>query len=194
MILFARVAALAAALLLAGCYPTSVHPIGSTVTATADARLLGGWKAVPKDKNDGPTYVFFLQREGGKLEALMVGAPAEGDKGGWLSFAVTSAKLGGHDFLSGRTLLDDGKASKDPNYTPVSYRFEGKDTLTLYVLGTKEIEAAIAKGEIKGEVKKSTYGDDVHITADAKAVDRFFASHDPKTLFTEKLGTYRRLP
>ena len=48
-----------------------------------------------------------------------------------------------------------------------------------YTLGTNAIEAAITKGEIKGDVHKNSYGDDVTITADAKAVDTFFASHDP---------------
>lgn len=194
MTMFARVAALVTAAFLAGCYPTIVQPIGSTAPTATDARLLGGWKAMPKDKKDSPTYVFFLQRKEG-LEALMVGAPTAGDDGGWMSFAVTGGKLGGNNFLNGRTLLDDGQPSKDPSkdYTPVFYRFDGKNTLHLYVLGTDAIEAAITKGQIKGEVKKNSFGDDVRITADAKAVDAFFASHDPKTLFTDQLGEYHRL-
>jgi hypothetical protein len=191
MTLLVRVVALAAAVLLAGCYPTSVHPIGSTAPSSIDARLVGGWKALPKDKKSNPTYLFFLQRKEG-MEAVMVGAPDAGDDGGWMTFGVTTAKLGANTFMSGRTLLDDGKVSKDPDYTPVFYRIDGQ-MLRLYVLDTDAIEAAINKGEIKGDIKKNSYGDDVRITADAKAVDAFFASHDPKKLFTEELGTYRRL-
>jgi len=192
MTLLVRVAALAAAFVLAGCYPTIVHPIGSTAPSTIDARLVGGWKALPKEKKANPTYLFFLERKAG-MEAVMVGAPDQGDDGGWMTFSVSTAKLGANSFMNGRTILDDGKASKDTDYTPVYYRLEGKQMLRLYVLGTDAIEAAINKGEIKGEIKKNSYGDDVRITADAKAVDAFFASHDPKKLFTEELGAYRRL-
>ena len=196
MTMFARfAAAVATVLFLAGCYPTSVHPIGSSAPSAADARLIGAWQALPKGKEnknrDNRTYVFFLQRKSG-MEAVMVGAPEKGDEGGWMTFSVATAKLGGNDFMSGRTLLDDGKDAKDPNYTPVYYRLEG-NMLHLYVLGADAIEAAITKGEIKGEIKKQSYGDDVSITADAKAVDAFFASHDPKKLFTDELAVYRRL-
>ena len=195
MTLLVRVAALAAAFVLAGCYPTIVHPIGSSAPSTADARLIGAWQSLPKGKEgknmDNRTFVFFLQRKTG-MEAVMVGAPEKGDDGGWMTFGVTTAKLGGNDFMSGRTMLDDGKEGKDPNYTPVYYRIKG-NMLRVYVLGSDAIEAAIKKGEIKGDVHKNSYSDDVNITADTKAVDAFFASHDPKKLFTEELGTYRRL-
>ncbi len=195
MSMFARFAALVTAAFLAGCYPTIVHPIGSTAPMTADARLLGGWKAQPKHKDNGPMYLFFFEREGGKLEALLAGTPTEGDKGGWMTYEVMGGKLGAHDFLNGRALLDDGHPSKDASkeYTPTFYSFDGKDTLHIYTLGTDAIEAAVTKGQIKGEVKKNSFGDDVRITADAKAVDAFFASRDPKVLFTDELGVYHRL-
>ncbi len=194
MTLFARVGALLLAVLLAACYPTTQTPIGSTGPKTPDARLLGVWKSIPKDPKDGPSYLFFLPRKD-KLEAIMV-YPAKGDdKGSWMSFAVLTGKAGSNDFLNGRQLLDDGEAPKDASkdYTPVFYRFDKGGTLRLFVLGEKPIEDAIAKGEIKGEVKKNSFGDDVRITADAKMVDAFFAAHDPKTLFTDVLGTYRRM-
>ncbi|MGQ0742578.1 MAG: hypothetical protein ACT4OG_09870 [Alphaproteobacteria bacterium] len=181
-----------AASVAAACFPTSIHPIGTTAPAAIDARLLGAWKLAPKGKEREPNYIFFIQRDKGELEALMVGAP-ESDDGGWMSFSIKTARLKGKDFLSARILLDDGKPLEEPDYTPVYYRLDGKNTLHLYVLGAKAIGAAIGKGQIKGEVKKLTYGDEVKITAAPKALDAFFASHDPKTLFTDELGTYTRM-
>jgi hypothetical protein len=194
MTMLARAGALIVALLLAACYPTSEHPIGSSGAMMPDARLLGVWKGMPKDPKDGPTYIFFLPRKD-KLEAMMIAPPHGDDKGGWMNFAVWTGKAGKHDFLNGQTLLDDGNPPKDANkdYTPVFYRFDADGTLRLFVLGDAAIEAAIKKGEIKGDIKENSFGDDIRITADAKAVDAFFASHDPKTLFTEVLGVYRRV-
>lgn len=194
MTMFARAGALILAALLAACYPTTQTPIGSTGPTTPDVRLLGVWKGMPKDPKDGPDYLFFLPRKD-RLEAIVV-YPAKGDdKGSWMSFAVWCGKAGSNNFLNGQQLLDDGIAPKDANkdYTPVFYRFDKDGTLRMFVLGEKPIEDAIAKGEIKGEVKKNSFGDDVRITADAKMMDAFFATHDPKTLFTDPLGVYRRV-
>jgi hypothetical protein len=194
MTMFARAGVLFLAALLAACYPTTQTPIGSTGPKTPDVRLLGVWKGTPKDPKDGPNYLFFLPRKD-KLEAVMVYPAKDDDKGGWMSFEVRTGKAGSNDFLNGIELLDDGEAPKDTSrdYTPVYYRFDKDGTLRLFVLGEDQIENAISKGEIKGEVKKNSFGDDVRITADAKIVDAFFATHDPKTLFTDPLGVYRRV-
>ena len=195
MTVFARLGAFLIAALLAACYPTTQQPIGSSTPQTADARLAGGWKGAPKDPKDGPNYLFFLPRKDNNFEAVMV-YPAHGDdKASWMSFALSTAKVGKNDFINGQVVLDDGQPSKDAdkNYTPVWYRFDKDGTLRLFMLDEKAMEAAIAKGEIKGDVNKSTFGDDVNITADAKTLDAFFASHDPNTLFTDPLGTYRRI-
>jgi hypothetical protein len=182
-----------AAIAAAACYPTSEHPIGTTVPAAVDARLLGAWKRVPKETGQDSNYLFFLQRDDGALEALMVGAP-ETDDGGWMLFSVKTARLKGKDFLSARVLLDDGKPPEDDQaWTPVYYVLEGADTLRLSALGEKEIAAAIAKGEIDAQVTKLTYSDEIKLTSAGKALDAFFAARDPKALFTEELGTYRQI-
>lgn len=191
MSMIVRAGALFLAAFLAACYPTTQVPIGSTGPTAPDARLIGVWKGTPKD---GPNYLFFLPRKD-KLEAIMV-YPAKGDdKGSWMSFAARTGKAGNNDFINGRELLDDGEPAKNQNndYTPLYYRFDKDGTLRLFFLDDNKIEEAITKGELKGEIKKSDIGDDVRITADAKMLDAFFATHDPKTLFTDQLGVYRRV-
>lgn len=195
MIAIVRIAVLLCAVLLAACYPTTREPIGSTGAMTADARLVGGWKAINEEAKDEPTFLFFLRRDADKLECLLVTADKGDKKGEWMSFEALTGKAGAHAFLNGRTLLDDGKKPADANtdWTPVHYRFDADGTLRLFTLDEKAIGAAIKKGEIKGEIKEGSLGDEVRITAEAKAVDAFFAGRDPKTVFKQTLGVYRRL-
>ena len=192
---FVRAGALLFALVLSACYPTTVTPIGSSGPMTPDARLVGMWKGMPKDPKDGPNYITFLPRKD-SLEAIIV-TPAHGDDhGGWMTFAAHTGKVGKNSFINARELLDDGQPPSDDtakDYTPVLYVFGKDGTLRMYMLDDKPVEDAIDKGLLKGEYKKSDFGDDIRITASAKELDDFFISHDPKNYFTELLGTYRRV-
>ena len=59
----------------------------------------------------------------------------------------------------------------------------GRDALTALISGdTPGLQAAIAAGKIAGTVEKGDFGD-VIITADAAALDAFFATPESATLF-----------
>ncbi len=111
-----------------------------------------------------------------------------------MSFALILGELGEHRFVNAKILLDDGEPSseKDNGYTPLLYRFDEDGTLRLFVLDDIELKKAIREGKIAGNVKESTYFDDIRITADEKALNAFFLS-TTASLFTEDFGTFHRL-
>ena len=185
--------AIAAMLVAAGCLPvTSKTPVGTTVGLGADDALVGTWVARSDDQADkdgkdkGPLYLHFLQgKDGGALSVLWVSASGGKDNSGWMSFAVSTAKLGDNRYINAVQTSEDGKpvdgALKDASF-PLLYSFGKHHRLTLYLLDEDKVKDAIQAGKIAGTVEPGSSGD-VKITVDAAALDAFMAKPEAADLF-----------
>jgi major membrane immunogen (membrane-anchored lipoprotein) len=178
-------AALACALLLAGCLPvTSKTPIGTTVGLGADTALTGTWKGHSQDANDKTDGFFhFMQAKDGSLTVAVILA-AGGSDDGWTIFNAHSAALGKNRFLNAVETFDkDAPADGDLKNAniPLLYVLKGR-TLTLYLLDEDKTKQAVKAGKIKGTIEPGDSGD-VVITADAAELDAFMAKPEAVELF-----------
>jgi hypothetical protein len=184
--------AIAATLLVAGCLPvTSKTPVGTTAGLGADQALYGTWVGHSQDeKEKGVAYFHFLKgkdNEAGAISALMV-TPGDNDDD-WMSFTVRTAKLGAHNYMNAVATGGNGakigageKAEEKGGSIPLLYSFGKHHTLTLYMLDEDKVKAAIQAGKIAGTIESGDYGE-VTITADAAALDAFFATPEAAKLF-----------
>ena len=185
MNVFRIAAALACALLLAGCLPvTSKTPIGTTVGLGADTALYGSWKGHSPDstdQNDG--FFHFMQAKDGSMTVALI-LSAGGSDDGWTIFNAHTAALGKNHFLNAVETFDkDAPADGDMKNAniPLLYVVKGH-TLTLYLLDEDKTKEAVKAGKIKGEVEPGDSGD-VVITADAGELDAFMAKPEAAELF-----------
>ncbi len=184
------VAALAAMLVLAACYPpTTSHPLGTTGGARPDPALSGTWKGINSDGK--PFYLHLLPQSDGTLSAVLVESGPKAED--WNVVTATTATLGANRYMNARMLWTNGKPEGAPPGTvPVLYRFDAKGALTFALMDEDAVKAAIAAGRIKGTVEKGQFGD-AKITADPKALDAFFASPAVTKLFADPLFTVRKV-
>lgn len=173
------------ALWLSACLPvTTKTAVGQTVGFVNDPALTGTWSGrIDKDSAD-VTFFHFIPSDDNTITFLGVSTPQKDTSGGWGMYRLTTATLGGHRYINAREMLDDGKPTPPEKQTnaPLLYTVQG-DTLTLYLLGEDETEAAIAAHKIAGVVTKGQYNTDVAITADAAALDALLKSDEGAKLF-----------
>jgi hypothetical protein len=182
--------AIAGSLLLAGCLPvTSKTPIGTTAGLGADQALYGTWVGRSQDEKDkGKAYFHFLQDKDqatDTISALMVMTGPDKNDDGWMSFTVSTAKLGAANYMNAVETAENGKPVegelKDASI-PLLYRIGRNHTLTLYWLDEDKVNEAITAGKIAGTVEPGKFGD-VKITVDAAALDAFMATPEAAKLF-----------
>lgn len=182
-----------AALLVAACLPvTTKVPIGSTAGFHADPALLGIWKGHGDDADGKDGYIVFLKDGEDGMTAILFGPDGSQDE--WESFAIRTATLGGHAYMSARMTLKNGKPAEGKDAEQdiaLAYRIAG-GKLTLALLDEKATAVAIQAGRIAGTVDSGSMGD-VHITADAAEEDAFFATKEGAALFSETLLTMKKL-
>jgi len=196
---FTRFALLAAAaLFVAACLPvTTKNPVGSTVGFKQDPALVGLWKVEPEKDNkdeDKPGYIAFLNaEEDGTMTALMI-APAKG-AGDWGSYRLKPSTLGANHYLNAWPVMNNDHAA-DPDEAKTDYlllyRFEKDGRLMLYLLDEDATRAAITAGKIEGQIDPGSMGD-VHITAEPKALDAFFAGKKGAALFVKPFAVMDRM-
>ena len=194
--------ALAATLLLAGCLPvTSKTPVGTTAGLGADQALYGTWIGRSEDQPDkdqkkdkGVLYLHFLPARPQEPPAIIGVWVVTGDaksNGEVDLYELRAAKLGDNNFIDILKLSDiskgiDANASSNNGLNggsvPVLYKFGKHHTLTLYLLDEDKVKEAIKAGKIAGTVEPGDSGD-VQITADAAALDAFFATPEAAKLF-----------
>lgn len=183
---------LASALLLAGCLPvTTKTPVGTTAGLYADPALIGTWSGRSQDQPDakpgakGACYLHVLKRkDDGTLTALLVMSATDSDDDGWMSFTLAGSTLGPNHYLNATITGNNGEPADQATLSqsfPVLYRI-AQGRLVLYLLDEDAMKSLIAKGAIAGTIQPGGYGD-VAITADAKALDAFFARPDAAKLF-----------
>jgi hypothetical protein len=180
------IVAIGMALCAAACLPvTTSAPVGSTVGFVNDGAIEGTWSGRIDKDSPATTYFHFLANDDNTFTLVGVTTRSGEDKGGWGTYALTTAVLGGHRYINARETINDGKfASPEEQKTniPLLYTISG-DTLTLYLLDEDLTAAAIAAHKIDGKVTKGQYTTDVAITADAAHLDKFLASDDGAKLF-----------
>ena len=185
-----------AMLALAACLPVSSKvPVGSTVGFKPDPALLGSWKARDPAGGGSPGYIHFLGNEDGSMTAVLVDPGQPGNAGDYSVYRVRVAALGANHILNVEEVNNNGKASDGPMAEMnmlLLYRLEGKSKLTLYQMDDKAVAALIKSGAIAGDVEPGQDGD-VHITADAAALDTFMRTPRAGQLFNKALVTLTRL-
>ena len=197
--------AIAAALLLAGCLPvTSKTPVGTTAGLGADEALYGTWTGRAEDQPDkdkdrkdkGKLYLHFVPTMSPQgipsIGAIMVGPGSAKNKIEVDLYELRTAKLGDNNFIDVLKFsdIDHGihadDASQDNGLNggsvPMLYKFGKHHTLTLYLLDEDKVKEAIKAGKIAGVIESGNFGD-VKLTADAAALDAFFATPEAAKLF-----------
>jgi hypothetical protein len=181
----------AAALIVAACLPvTTKNPVGTTAGFKQDPALIGVWKAEPdkNNKDDKPGYLAFLNAEESSAMTAVMIAPGK-DAGDWSTYKLKLATLGTNHFINAWGVLNNGRPADEAEAKadiPLLYRFGKDGKLTLYLLDEDATRAAIKTGKIKGEIEPGDTGD-VHIIAEPKALDTFFASKEGAALFVKPL-------
>jgi len=187
--------ALIVAALVAACLPVSTRvPAGTTVGFKPDPVLLGTWKG--RGENDkNPAYIHFIGNDDGRMTAILVSPPRKQSLGEWSAYSLRVANLGANHIVNAQEMSDNGKPSEgaaaDQNML-LLYRVAKSGKLTLYMMDDKAVAAAIRAGEIAGEVEPGQDGD-VHITADAAALDSFLKTPRAAALFSKPLVTLTRV-
>jgi hypothetical protein len=197
---FLTLFALLGAVVLSACLPvTSRVPAGTTVGFKVDPNLLGTWKAQNADRKEngnGPAYLHFLRGENGTMTALLVFPMEKDGSGQWGAYTVRAAQLAANHVLNAIEVSTNGKASDSPMSQAsilLLARNDGRGHELLYLMDEQAAAAAIESGEIAGDVEQGSSGD-VHITADAAALDKFMATPKAAALFKEPLLILTRLP
>lgn len=191
------VAIVVSAFFLTACLPvTTKNPVGTTAGFKQDPSIIGVWKVEPQkdDQDDKQGFIAFLNaEENGAMTAIMI-APGK-DSGDWGIYNLKIATLGQNHFINAWTVSDNGKpADKDEAAADILLLYRlGKDgKLTLYLLDDEKTGAAVKAGKIKGDVQPGSTGD-VHITADAASLDKFFATKEGAALFVKPLAVMDRV-
>ena len=186
--------AVAAALLLAGCYPPmTTHPVGTTTTIANDPALTGLWRGKSDQSDERGLYFHFLPAGDNTITVVMVQAGGEPD-GDWMVATITTATLGGNHIMNAQLKFSDGKAEDDdrPGTIPLLYRFEGPGRLALYLMDEDATKAAIKAHKIAGTVEPGQFGD-ATITASPKELDAFLATKKGAALFGERFATLTKM-
>lgn len=181
---------------LGACLPvTSKVPVGTTAGLKLDPALLGTWKA-QAEKEDKPAYVHILANDDQTMSAVLISPPEEKNGGDWSVYRLRAATLGSNRILNVQEQFANGKPSEGPlaaEHIVLLYKASGPGRITLYQMDDKAAAAAIRAGEIAGEVEPGENGD-VHLTADAAALDKFMSTPRAAALFSKTLVTLTRVP
>lgn len=164
-------------LLLAGCLPDSVNPLSPADQAVAAPELLGLWHG---QAEDAALYVHAFLGEDGRLDMVMVSHEADGSGDSeWYAGHVTEIR--GNDGHGRRFInLQPANAATgavEP-YVIIGYELDG-DRLTAKFLSPEILAAAIAAGQLAGEVTEGSFGLDVRLTGSGAEIAEFLAAADP---------------
>ncbi len=180
------------ALLLAACVPVSNRPLSDPAAARLAPELAGVWTA-RIEHEQAVLHILFRDE---RLAELLVTAErrgTEGPRGEWMAFTFFPSRIGGHDYVNLRYVTQSGANQAEPpeGYLFAHYRLSPDDGLDVWTMSADSAKQAIQDG-LAGEVKKGKWVDEVRFTASTAELAAYLASHDPKMLFTEHLGTFRR--
>ncbi len=179
--------AIALALAVLGCLPvTSTSPVGTTKGLGVDRRLTGMW--LGSTGNAAPGWFAFVPDDHGGMTAIVIGFPSAKEPSGFYgTYAVQTVSLGKAAYMNAREMMENGKPATGPlaeNSMLLLYRFNGKRTLSLYLVDEEAAKQAVRTGKIAGVVQSGQFGD-VTLTAKPADLDKFFASDAALKLFAK---------
>lgn len=187
----ARAAACGLMLLLAGCLPDSVNPLSPADQAVEAPELLGLWRMTA---DDATLYVHGFLGEDGRLELVTVSHEADGSGDSqWYAGHVT--EIEGSDGQQRRFInllpAETTPEASEP-YVLIGYDLRG-DTLTVKFLSPEILAAAIAAGQLAGEVTEGSFGLDVRLTGPGAEIAEFLGAAAEATLFGQRM-MFTRIP
>ncbi len=186
----ARAAACGLMLLLAGCLPDSVNPLSPADQATPAPELLGLWRG---EAEDASLYLHAFLGEDGRLDVVMISHESDGSGDSeWYAGHVTEIRGNdgqGHRFINLQP-ANPATEGAEP-YVVIGYELHG-DRLAASFLSPEILAAAIAAGQLAGEVSEGSFGLDVRLTGPGREIAEFLAAADPMP-FGQTLG-FTRIP
>lgn len=179
-------AACGLALLLAGCLPESVDPLSPPDQTTPAPELLGLWRASAEGSTleDGTLYVHVFLGERGRLDFVTISHEADGS-GDTERYHGHVTEVQGADGQGRRFInlqpVETAAAAPAP-YTIIGYALDS-EALTVRFLSPQILAAAIAAGELAGEVTEDSFGLNVRLTGPGAEIAAFLAAADAATLY-----------
>ncbi len=163
---------LALAALLSGCLVTFTNPLPSSQPTGRDDRLFGTWEGLDQEGNHA-----LVRFEGGSNRETKVTLPgASGFRN--VDFRMVTTKIEGCDYM----VLTLAGSGNDKEHIIAKYVVKDGE-LMICILDVQKVRAAIAKGNLKGEVGQSLESG-ATITASPIEILAFLRSSSSNDLFT----------
>ncbi len=185
---------------LAGCFPTSEHPVLVDGQSRVDSNLLGVWYGA-FDEDDDRFYLHIVEADSdreetipGGVDILMVQHPDDEDnENGWgIAYAV-AAEVSGQHFLSVDYRVDNGEpVDEDMRGLHLFYydpSTEGR--FTLHTINDDALETFITTGALSGIVEPGMFGSS-RLTSSSADLAAFLETADIGSLFEEDFGVFER--
>lgn len=185
---FAIVAAVAAALVLSGCFVVSKNlPGGREVR---DDRLVGTWRGVEGDDNrDSGAFLHFQKvDERRPLQLVWV------EDKGYQVYEVHTMAYGAKQVFAAKLIAPPQSAKEMPTdaYFIGFYEFKSAGELSFTLLDNEKIGELIKKGKLKGVPPKGKY-DMTTLTSSPSELAAFLASRDADAARTPDPARLRRV-
>ena len=160
------------ATLLSGCMVTFTNSLPNSQPTGRDERLFGTWEGLDQEGNHA-----LIRFEGGSnRETKVTFTGSSGFRN--VDFRMVTTKIEGRDYMV-LTLAGPGN---DKEHIIAKYVLKDGE-LMICIIDVQKVKAAIAKGNLKGEVGQSLESG-ATITASPKEILAFLKSPSSKDLFT----------
>lgn len=180
---------------LSACIPDSTHPLSDPETAEIDRALVGGWVG---EMEDGLLYFHILGNSDGSYEVIGVSQEPDSDvgiEGGWSVFSAFTSEIKRTKYLNIQTTVDGDDPTEvldeDAPYILMRYDVRRGKELKLWMLSVETASTAIEEG-LAGEVQDGWISS-ARFTASTDELAEFVGKSNPKKLFPELLGTFKKI-
>jgi hypothetical protein len=184
---------LAIAILIAGCVPTSVHPLYFKKDLIFVPELIGTWGNPDEEEGD---KLIFEQADGNYYKMSFYESREEsGEEASWASFEAHLIRLGDNFFLDvfpeePESMNDFYKLHLVPTHSFMRVAVVG-DTLKLGLFDYSWLENNLEDGKV--DIKHETRDDLIVLTASTEALQKFVAKYAEVAFPYEKDNMLLRL-
>lgn len=185
------------AVFLAGCFPTSVHPIALNGETDAPDIFSGIWEG---GLGDGKATLIFMEgaenappspRFTGLFIRHREGMPSINE--GWMEFEAEAAEIRGEIFLSLLLKRLDGKpaAADEEGYYLFRIQMNG-DEMSVTTLDDRVMVELLNRGALDGTVSTSVGLKVIRITSDSVGLRAFLVNADLEEVFSKPFARFTR--